>query len=413
MPQIKFFFVSIAAESLMPILLLPAMLTFGFTGKRGMQWLVFTIAGFVCTGVVFTVIANTELDLNAQDILIIYFLPAYIIVAIWLGYGIGIIGLLALRASKRLRLEFVPATIVAVLWLLLPASNLALNLGRSGMRKHDFGRMYGELLMNGMKHGSLFLAGTDSAYAIPMYLKWVAGYRTDISILTTNRLPDGKYMAEAMRNASGIAFLTPEDYEEAVSVLDPGAVRDGGIYGAGRLMQMSGYLAWKLRRRNDVPIYLDEGVPVEGLRDFAVPSGLAMELKKTRVESIPADVVASDNEYWDGLESILLGNVIFLGDVDARQKFSKCRSNIGGLYLHHDMYPEAEAALNQAIRFSDRNMEAYAYLALLKREQGSPEDAVRIWEEYMRLDPWNTSAQGFHKLLIKDAKKPPDQEPIN
>jgi len=399
LPQLRFFFASIAAESLMPILLVPALLTAGFTNREGRLWLVFTIAAFICTGVVFIVIANTELDLNAQDILIVYFLPAYTIVAVWLGYGIGIIGLLALRASKRLRLEAVPATIVAALWLLVPVSNLALNYDKAAMRKHDFGRLYGEMLMNGLRHGGILLTGTDSAYAISMYMKWVEGHRRDVSILTINRLSDGKYTAEALRNAPDLAFLSREDYEEAVSILAPGVVKDGGIYGSRHLMRMSGHLAWKLLQRNDAPMYYDEGVPVEGLRDFALPSGLVFRLRQSRVGTIPPHVVASDTEYWDELERTLLADAVFFEDVEARQKFSKCRSNIGALYLHHKMYAEAEEALDQAIRFSDRNMEAYAYLALMRREQGMPQEAVRIFGEYMRKDPWNTSARGFHNRL--------------
>jgi tetratricopeptide (TPR) repeat protein len=404
MPQIKFFFASIAAESLMPILLVPALLTLGFRGERGMSWLIFTMASFFCTGIVFVVINNTELDLNAQDILIVYFLPAYTIVAIWLGYGIGIIGLLALRASKRLRLRPMPVTLVAALWLIVPLSSLALNYDRAAMRKHDFARMYGEELMIGLRHGSLLLVGTDSAYAVPMYLKWVEGYRPDISILTINRLSDGKYAAEAQRNAPEREFFSSKDYEEAVSAVGAGAAVGGSISGSGgsgHLMRINGYLAWKLLRRSETRVYYDEGVPIEGLRDFAIPSGLAMELKPERIESISDDTVASDRQYWDDLEARLFASKFFLVDRDARQKFSKCRSNIGALYLHHKMYAEAEAALNQAVRFSDRNMEAYAYLALLRREQGRVEEAVGIFGDYMRRDPWNTSARGFYEGLKK------------
>jgi hypothetical protein len=399
MPQIRFFFASIAAEPLMPILIVPALLTLGFTGKKGGQWIAFSVAAFFCTGVVFSIIANTELDLNAQEIHIIYFLPAYLIVAVWLGYGIGIIGLLALRASRRLRLEIVPATVVAILWLLLPASNLVVNFDKAGMRHHGFGKVYGEMLMNGLKPESLLLAGTDSAYAIPMYMKWVEGQRTDISILTINSLSDRKYMAEALRNAPNIALPGLDDYEEAVSTMASGAVKDGGVYGLRRLMGISAFLAWKIRQRNSVPIYLDEGVPIEGLRDFALPSGLVMEIMPGRNESIPARLIEEDTRYWDGLEKTLLADSIFVSDIEARQKFSKCRSNIGALYLHHQMHPEAEAALDQAIRFSDRNMEAYAHLALLRRQQGLPEEAVRVFGEYLRRDPWNTSAREFYDSL--------------
>jgi hypothetical protein len=47
-------------------------------------------------------------------------------------------------------------------------------------------------------------------------------------------------------------------------------------------------------------------------------------------------------------------------------------------------------------------MEAYAYLSLMRREQGKPEESVRIFEEYMRRDPWNTSAQGFMRSLRQE-----------
>ncbi len=400
MPQLKFFFASIAAESLLPILVLPALLTLGLTNREGKLWLSFTLAAFICTGVAFIVIANTELDLNAQDILIVYFLPAYIIVAVWVGYGIGTIGLLALRASKRLRLAPVPATIVAVLWLLLPASNLALNCNKAGMRGHDFGMLYGEMLMNGLPHGSVLLTGTDSAYSIAMYMKWVEGRRRDVSVLTINRLSSRTYIAEALRNAPDIPFLAPEDYHEAVAVLAPALVgKSGGIYGSRKLMRINGYLAGKLLQRSNAPMYFDEGAPVEGLRDFAVPSGLVLELKQSRIESIPADTVVSDMEYWNALESRLLGSDVFLRDPEARQRFSKCRSNIGALYLHHKMYSEAETALEQAVRLSDRNMEAYAYLALLRREQDRRKEAIGIFGEYLRRDPWNTSARGFYNWL--------------
>jgi tetratricopeptide (TPR) repeat protein len=125
-----------------------------------------------------------------------------------------------------------------------------------------------------------------------------------------------------------------------------------------------------------------------------------MEILPERNESIAPRLVAEDTQYWDRLEGMLLiENPIFQGDIEARQRFSKCRSNIGALYLHHKMYPEAEAALDQAIRFSDRNMEAYAYMALLHGQLGRPEKAVRTFGEYMRRDPWNTSAREFYESL--------------
>jgi hypothetical protein len=404
MPQVKFFFASIPAESLPTILLLPALLTIGFAHKEGRLWLLFNLTAFVCTGVVFVVIANTELDLNAQDILKIYFLPAYIIVAILLGYGIGVIGLLALRASRRLRLKIMPATTVAILWFVLPLSSLLLNFSTASMRGRDFGLVYGELLMNTLPHGAVLFAGTDSAYAVPMYLKWVEGRRPDIAILNFNRLADQKYVEEARRNAPDLEFLNQQDYAEAVSALAPAVKTDGsGVYGFRPVTRLNEYMVWKLVQRNGAQksMYFDQGMPVELLNELALPAGLVMKLESVRIEPMPSDAVKADTAYWTALEKQLLASDDFRHDTDARQKFSKCRSNIGALYFHHKMYAEAETAMRQAIRFSDRNMEAYAFLALIRKEQGLQAEAVRLFDDYLKRDPWNTSARDFAEWLRK------------
>jgi tetratricopeptide (TPR) repeat protein len=291
---------------------------------------------------------------------------------------------------------------VAALWLMLPASSLALNYRGASMRGHDFGRLYGDTLLNSLRREAVLLVGTDSAYSIPMYMKWVRGRRPDVSVLSVNRLSHQSYREEAMRNALDLAFLAPKDYAEAFSQYASSVVgTNGGVYGSHKIARINGYLAGKLFQRNisKRPMYYDEGMPIEWIRDFAVPSGLVMELKEERIQSLPAKVVASDTDYWNSLEVKLLGNRNFLADLAARQKFSKCRSNAGALYLHRKMYPEAEAALKQAIRFSDRNIEAYALLALMYKEQGRQEEAVRIFEGYLRRDTWNTSAHAFARSL--------------
>jgi tetratricopeptide (TPR) repeat protein len=401
-PQLKFFFSSTASESLPVILLLPALFTLWFARGEGRAWLLFTLAAFVFTGILLVILANTELDLNAQDLLKVYFLPAYTIVAVWIGYGISIIGLLALRSLRRLRREAIPMAAVTALWLLLPASNLVLNHRQASMRGHDFGHLYGDMLINSLRREAVLLAGTDSSYSIPMYLKWVEGRRPDVSILSVNRLAQQNYGEEVSRNAPNLAFLTPQDYVEAFSHYASAAENmSGGVYGSRKVTLVNGYLLGKLLRRNiaERPLYYEEGMPIEWVRDVAVPSGLVMELKERRVTSLPAEAIASDTEYWRVLEVKLLGDDNFLADIAARQKFSKCRSNIGALYFHRSMYTEAEAALKQAIRLSDRNIEAYAVLAVMYREQGEQGEAVRIFDEYLRRDPWNTSARAFAQSL--------------
>jgi tetratricopeptide (TPR) repeat protein len=411
LPQLKFFFVSVARESAAMILLPPALLAIVFADKNGKKWLLFTGTIFVCTGVFLVVLANTELDLNAQDILKIYFLPPLIVVAIWIGYGLAFISLLALRSLLPLkaanyirRNDKVAAGLAGgtILLLALPAVNLHMNYRLTSMRGHGFGALYGDMLMKSLKERAILLSGTDSAYAIPMYMKWVEGKRADIAILSVNRLADPNYLAEAERNAPDLSFLTPQDYSEAFSRYNvAGNMGNGGLHGAHAIMRINGYLISKLLERNISarPMYYDEGVPIDWIHDFTIPSGLVMELSGKRVESLSPETVLADTAFWDSIEKKLLENDEFEADTAARQKFSKCRSNIGALYVHRRMYSEAEAALRQAIRISGRNIEAYALLAVMYRQQGKYEKSVRIFDEYLRLDPWNTSAREFARSL--------------
>ncbi|RJP17430.1 MAG: DUF2723 domain-containing protein [Candidatus Abyssobacteria bacterium SURF_5] len=401
--QLKFFFTASASETLPLVLIVPALITLGFAGAEGRKWLVFTLAAFACTGILLVVVANTELDLNAQDLLRIYFLPPWIFASIWIAYGIGAVNLLALRASRTMRRHAFPAVLLAALWLLLPISAAIGNYRTASLRGHDFGRRYGQLLVNGLRADTVLFAGTDSAYAIPMYIKWVQGRRPDITILSVNKLSDFSYRTEAGRNAPEMPFLTEQDYAEAFSQYGAAPNTSDGIYGAGKVGRLNAYLLLKLYRKlaSERPVYYDQGLPIDWIADYAVPSGLLMELKASKIERLSPQLIASDRQYWQTLESNLFDNPHFYHDAAARQKFSKCRSNIGYLYLRRKMYSEAEKALEQAIRFSDRNIEAYAYLALVYKEQGDPAKAVRVFDEYLQRDTWNTSAHAFAQSLKK------------
>jgi tetratricopeptide (TPR) repeat protein len=105
------------------------------------------------------------------------------------------------------------------------------------------------------------------------------------------------------------------------------------------------------------------------------------------------------------------GDRKFIRDDNAQKAFSKLRSSIGGLYAwrygvtqpgspeHQRMLKEADFAFRQALAFCPYSPEAvYRYINLLLPMQRF-DDALRVVNICLKLDPYNAQLQGLRNQL--------------
>ncbi len=169
--------------------------------------------------------------------------------------------------------------------------------------------------------------------------------------------------------------------------------------------------------------YVEESYPILWMYPYLEPVGLIMKLNKEPLKTLDLKVIEKDMAYWDhllqeffpsadrlantkfrkfvfklcrflfgkeeGEEYFLKLYNPFIRDDVAQKSFSKLRSSIGGVYTFRSMYAVAEKVFKQALKFYPSSAEARARLIEIYTNQGRFEDALKICEEWLKLDPFN------------------------
>ena len=101
--------------------------------------------------------------------------------------------------------------------------------------------------------------------------------------------------------------------------------------------------------RNDYTFFVDEGYEIEWMYPYLKPCGLIMEVNPSPLTALPSQAIEKDTVFWSDKQNSLLSSRRFRECIPARAAYAKLRCAIGGLYLYHELYPEAEQALKQAL----------------------------------------------------------------
>jgi tetratricopeptide (TPR) repeat protein len=112
-----------------------------------------------------------------------------------------------------------------------------------------------------------------------------------------------------------------------------------------------------------------------------------MRLNAQPLDELSAEALARDRAYWTEYEQRLQAHPGFRGNFEAEKAFSKLRSAIAGLYVHRELYEEAERAFKQAIRLCPVSPEASFRLAKMHVQNERISDAVGIMDAYVKRDP--------------------------
>jgi tetratricopeptide (TPR) repeat protein len=210
------------------------------------------------------------------------------------------------------------------------------------------------------------------------------------------------------------------------------------VSGQVAVMAINGLLTKTIFDKNpEHEFFVEESFPLDWMFPYLTPFGIIMKINREPIAEMTEEMVRKDHDFWSKYSSRFIGNWItydtpisnicdfaetvfnrhdtsgfkgdpkFVRDNDAQKAFSKLRSAIGGLYTwrinatigrdaeQKRMIREADFAFKQAFAFCPYSPEAvFRYTNLLLSLQ-RVDDAIRIAQTFIRLDPQNSSAQSL------------------
>lgn len=333
---------------------------------------------------------------------------------------------------------------VLIALYMLPLMPLTVNWPDANMRGHDFGWRYGHAMLKDLDRNAVVYGGTDPGRFVPTYMIFVESFqpkqwrkdpafdRRDLYIITQNALADQTYMRyirghyDANRPKMdrwyhrwlGRDELYPQEplrlpnEEEFDAIFNQVVERyrnvpSGGIsfqkdaegrmratvQGLEGVFAINGEVARWIFEQNKAKhtFYVEESYPIFWMYPYLEPCGLIMKLNPEPLPKLDPALVQRDSVYWGKMGADLLSDPAFCNDTVARRSFSKLRSSIAGIYTYRQMFPEAEKVLLQALDLCPSSGEARVRLIELYLTEQRFDDAMRVCQEWVNLDPLNPS----------------------
>jgi tetratricopeptide (TPR) repeat protein len=298
-----------------------------------------------------------------------------------------------------------------------------------------------------MGTNAIFFGGTDPGRFVPTYMIYSAKVRQDIYLITQNALADNTYM-NVMRDLYGdqIWIPSPRDsniaFQQYIRDVQSGKVQAGAdvtteggkvqVQGVGGVMQINGILSKMIFDHNqyrtenqtdektrpvgaamvyDSPtidpdtglppqrsFYVEESYVLAWMYPYLTPHGLIMKLNN-KPTPLSDEMITNDTDFWNWYCERLLNDKKFMRDIVARKSFSKLRSALAGLYDARGKSKESEAAFRQAVALYDLSPEANFRLANLITKQGRFDEAIKLFEDFLKKDPKHEQAKAFRDRL--------------
>lgn len=282
----------------------------------------------------------------------------------------------------------------------------------------DLIQMYGHDILGIIPSNSIFFKGTDSGQLVIAAYQQAASY--PFICIDQNLLADNTYL-NITRDLYGDTIYIPslEDYNEAfrkyVEDVNAGRIQAGAdikiengkvnVQGVGGVMAINGILAELIFKENKArhDFYVEEGHVMQWMYPYLQPAGLIMKLNPEPID-VTAEIVSEDRQYWDAYVARLSGNMAFARDKSAQKTYTQLRCAIAGIYEYRRIYDEAEYAYKQAIDLYPLNSDAYLRLAQMYMNIRRFDDAKKLIQGLLKLDPKNEGVKDF-QARIEDVQK--------
>jgi tetratricopeptide (TPR) repeat protein len=274
---------------------------------------------------------------------------------------------------------------------------------------------YGYAVLDSLRPGMVYVGGTDNGRWIPELLSETSTDQQHV-IVTQNALADARYLNFISDLYSDrINELTKEDSERAFQdyVADaqkrfdhdqqypdePKQVRpgedikvvDGRVQVSGQIavMAVNERLLDALMTKNpDLSFAVQESFPLPGTYGDALPLGSLMELRaRNEQNTFTAERASESLAYWQNTAAQVFTDPETTASTAALKSYSHDAVSAANLLAAHNFNAEAEKTYRLAVELWAENARSVGGLADLLSQNGRPDEARRLLEDFNRQYP--------------------------
>jgi hypothetical protein len=254
-----------------PIYLLPwAILGFIILLKKNLKVFVFLLLIFL-----FTIFYGVNYQIPDIDP---YFLPSFLVAAVWLGCGIAWIFSLLQKQRHNPRTV---AVILIILFSFFPFINLLRHYFKQDESRNYFAYDYAENILRSIKKDSIVLTKIWDHYSPWLYLKYVENKRPDVRFIDTELSRRSWYLKYIQQNYPELYQKSEKEinrFREQVYLFENGKPYDPSVIEKSYVDMIQSFL---LKSYPEKPIYADLMTDEKFLTSFIqFPEGMVFRLQK-------------------------------------------------------------------------------------------------------------------------------------
>lgn len=241
-------------------------------------------------------------------------------------------------------------------------------------------------MLSSMEKGAVLLSGHDVSWMIGHYLQYVEQQRPDVRIVNFSQLSYSWYQKLIAQKYQGLTFPVSANLPEVErgNAVCRQTAYEYPIYIDGYTQRINPFL-------NKECQFIPKGVLIQLL-----PKDKKVEIEKLKKEN---DLLWASFLDQDKIKS--------LTPYDARTReiilfYSQVRDLLGRYYYKSGQKDWAEKEFNESRAISKENADPLSHLAVLAMEKGNPDEAIRLEEEAIKINPQlSTSYYNLGKLWMK------------
>jgi len=380
--------------------------------KKNLSLALLTVYSFLAAGMGFVLILNFRLISKTLNSTEMFFIPSYLILALWAGAGLSCAGLFVIRKFKALN-----AGICAVI-LFLPVVVLIGNYRANDLSSAYSARDYGLNVLNTPGQNDGFLITGDTTTFLAAYFVHVEKRRQDISIYEDVGVIFPKFnpsIIDRFRQTGHSFYCTigsnqeysSRFYFEPFGILYrvPGANaakippwNNYRMHGVNNENLMKDY--WMREMQALYPYFIGEYLYSRkqvkaALAEYAAASRTGFDIDTIRSN---IGVIASDRGWKDIAKENYLENLRY------NPYYATAYYNLGLLYFSEKNYPEAVKMFYQAILHKPDFDKAYNNLGVTYHQLKQDEKAIAAYRRAIEVNPSAVSAMVNMANMYDDIK---------